>query len=276
MVSDGAFAPHLLSRRSPAFPHDRDVGNAHRKRKASEDRDDRMSTSPTASPAMPHIASSHRTKRLRMAPLPASQSLPLNRVLESLPREKLTTLVLDLCETRQEFAAELANRAPRPTVDETMTVLSRYERLFRDAIPKGNVTPNYAFGRTRHQLTDLITALHDYTSAFIPPRETQPFVSLSFLDAATNLIHSLPNWNSYEYMRLKNEAYGELAGPWAVAVVESAKKAAGYRLQFEGWDEKLLEHNAKTGGRFTTAVAELESLGFGTNASSTVTRRTNW
>lgn len=110
---------------------------------------------------------------------------------------------------------------------------------------------------------DMFDALKDYTPHFLPPNELQPGVSLSFLDEVTNLLHRLPNWQSYHNDRHKAEAYEEMAKAWALVIREAAKKGAGIQLQYQGWDQKLAKHNEMSGGKMEEAMQELRtSLGW--------------
>ncbi|KAK3069672.1 Tethering factor for nuclear proteasome sts1, partial [Teratosphaeriaceae sp. CCFEE 6253] len=60
-----------------------------------------------------------------------------------------------------------------------------------------------------------------------------------------------------------NEAYDEIAKAWALVIREASKRAGGFHLQFGGWDQKLVEHNQKSGGKLEEAVNELRlALGF--------------
>lgn len=88
-------------------------------------------------------------------------------------------------------------------------------------------------------------------------------LSLTYLNAVTDMIHRLPDWDSYQHQRHKHDAYDEISKAWALVIREASKRAGGFRLQFGGWDQKLVEHNQKSGERLEEAVDELKaSLGF--------------
>ena len=106
---------------------------------------------------------------------------------------------------------------------------------------------------------EMYEALRDYTPHFLPPNETQPAVSLNFLDAATTLLHRLPDWESYHNNRHKAEAYEEMAKAWALVIREAAKKGAGIQLQYQGWDQKLANHNMISKGKMEEAMQELRT-----------------
>lgn len=246
-----------------------------RKRKASEEPDnDRMSTSPSASPSMSTralpSASTHRSTKRSRTGLAGGRPLALPRLLETLSADEMRQLLQNVCDEHPELQPEVTAKAPRPSIESTLSVLSKYEDDFRKAFPLGNrPTSDYSYNRVRQHLLQLIEALRDYTLHFLPPHETQTTLSLSYLEAATNMIHRLPVWDSYQHHRHKNDAYDDIAKAWALVIRESTKRAGGFHLQFGGWDQKLVEHNQKSGGRLEEALTELKAaLGFMQNLSS--------
>jgi len=243
--------------------------SAGRKRKASEEPDnDRMSLSPSASPSISSrplpSASTNRTFKRTRTGAAGGRPLPLPRLLETLSADELRNLLQNVCDQHPELQQEIVTKAPRPSIESTLSVLSKYEDDFREAFPLGNQpTSDYSYNRVRQHLLQLIEALRDYTPHFLPPQETQTMLSLNYLDAVTNMIHRLPNWDSYQHQRHKNEAYDEIAKAWALVIREASKRAGGFHLSFGGWNEKLVEHHEKSGGKIEEAVNELRAgLGF--------------
>jgi len=270
-------APHLLgSRLSPSRcdPFYTPTMSG-RKRKASEEPDnDRMSTSPSASPSMSARAlpstSTHRSTKRSRTGLSGGRPLAVPRLLETLSADEMRQLLQNVCDEHPELQQEITAKAPRPSIESTLSVLSKYEDDFRKAFPLGNrPTSDYSYNRVRQHLLQLIEALRDYTPQFLPPHETQTMLSLTYLEAATNMIHRLPVWDSYQHHRHKNDAYDDIAKAWALVIRESTKRAGGFHLQFGGWDSKLVEHNQKSGGSLEEALNELRAaLGFMQNLSS--------
>lgn len=245
-----------------------------RKRKASEEPADHdMSPSPSASPNIsttnrPRIAKRTRTGAANGRPL----ALP--RLLETLSADQMRQLLQNVCEQHPDLQHEIVTRAPRPSIESTLSVLARYESNFRESFPLGNrTTSDYAYNRVRQHLLQLIEAVREYTPHFLPPHETQDASSLAYLDSVTNMIHRLPDWDTYLHQRHKDEAYDEIAKAWALVIREAAKRAGGFHLQFGGWDHKLVEHNQKSGGRMEEAMNELKAatgfFGQNTNAPPT-------
>jgi protein Cut8 len=216
-----------------------------RKRKATDDEssDDRMSASPgTTNAELPRQPPRH-TKRMRSNI--SGRPLALPRLLETLSADEMRRLLQSICQRHPDIGNEVVSTAPRPSISSTLEVLSKYETAFQAAFPFG--------GRS----------LKDFTPHFLPPHEQQPATSLAFLDGATEVIHRLPNWDTYQHNRHKEEAYEEMAKAWAIVIREAAKKAGGMQLLYGGWDQKIVKHNEASGGKMQEAVNELRgSIGW--------------
>jgi protein Cut8 len=173
-------------------------------------------------------------------------------------------LLQNVCDEHPELQQEIITKAPRPSIDSTLAVLSKYDAAFREAFPLGDSpSSDYAYNRVRQHLLQLIEALRDFTPHFLPPSEPQTALSFTYLDAVTNMIHSLPDWDTYQHRRHKEDAYDELSKAWALVIREAAKRAGGIHLQLGGWDQKLIDHNQKSGGKMEEAVNELRAgMGF--------------
>lgn len=240
-----------------------------RKRKADEDgdNDERMSASPSNSPALasqplPHPATTRNIKRMRTNLNGRPLSLP--RLLETLNADEMRAMLRSICERHIDIGVEVVSTAPRPSVSSTLEVLQKYEENLRSSFPYGGrVSSDYAYNRVRQPLSELLDALKDYTPNFLPPNETQAMTSLNYLDGATGIINRLPEWDTFQHNRHKHEAYEEIARAWVIAIREAAKRAGGIQLQYGGWDQKLAKHNELSGGRMQEAVEELRnSLGW--------------
>jgi len=124
----------------------------------------------------------------------------------------------------------------------------------------GNQSSDYAYNRVRQHLFNLLDALSDFTPHFLPPNETNTAQSLNFLDGATNLIHRLPNWDSFQNNMTKQNAYEEMAKAWSMVLKEAGKRAGGIQLQYEGWDKKIVKHSQDSGGKLQPAVDHLQAI----------------
>jgi protein Cut8 len=195
----------------------------------------------------------------RMRTNVTGRKLPLPRLLETLSTDDMRNLLQSICQRHPDIGNEVVAAAPRPSIQSTLEVLSKYETTFHSALPLGGRSSDYAYNRVRQQLIELLESLKDFTPHFLPPNEDQPATSLAFLDGATEIIHRLPDWDTYQHNRHKQEAYEEMAKAWAIVIREAAKKAGGIQLQYGGWDQKIAKHNEVSGGKMQEAVNELRS-----------------
>ena len=218
--------------------------------------DDRMSASPSNSPAVSRPASSTRNKRIKSNM--AGRPLAVNRLLEVLDAPALRNVLQSLSDRHPQINSEIYTLATPPTVDAAMGVLAKYENNVRNAIPYGgNAGSDYAYNRVRQPLTELLDSLTDFTPHFLPPNEAQMTVSLRFLDGATEIIHRLPTWTNSAHHHHKSLAYEEISKAWALVIREAAKKGGGIQLRYGGWDQKLVKHNELAQGRMNLAMNEL-------------------
>ncbi|KAF1849735.1 tethering factor for nuclear proteasome sts1 [Cucurbitaria berberidis CBS 394.84] len=263
VVNQNFTPPHLLNhnRLSPHRILSSSSAMSTRKRKADDDGssggdDERMSASPSASPAMSARPPPRGMKRMRTNM--SGRPLPLPRLLETLNADEMRNLLQSICQRHPDIGHEVVSTAPRPSIQSTLEVLSKYETSFQAAFPfGGRSSSDYAYNRVRQQLIELLDALKDFTPHFLPPNEQQPATSLAFLDGVTDIIHRLPDWDTYQHNRHKQEAYEEMAKAWAIVIREAAKKAGGIQLQYGGWDQKIAKHNEVSGGKMQEAVNEL-------------------
>ncbi|MCJ1418437.1 Tethering factor for nuclear proteasome sts1 [Xylographa parallela] len=256
------FYPTRLSpNRTMSFPSN---VTSTRKRKADDDdlrSDDRMSASPSTSPAISSqsLPLQRAIKRARSGP--AGRPLALPRLLETLDAESLRSVLRTICEHHPSIGTEVVNAAPRPSVTSALEVLKNYETSLQASFPfGGNSTSDYSYNRVRQPLVALLDALNDFTPHFLPPNEPQATQALSFLDGATEIIHRLPNWDSFQNSLHKQNAYEEISKAWALVLREAAKRAGGMQLQYGGWDQKLAKHNQQAQGRMQEAVSEMNSI----------------
>ncbi|KAG2420698.1 hypothetical protein HFD88_000312 [Aspergillus terreus] len=234
-----------------------------RKRKAEDDtadHDGRMSASPTSSPAFTPrtLPSARNVKRTR--PNISGRPLSLPRLLETLDTDALRGMLRSMCERHPSLADEIVHTAPRPSVSSALQVLRQYQSNLQSSFPLGgNPASDYAYNRVRQPLGQLLDALSDFTPHFLPPNESQPSVSLSYLDDATEIIHALPRWSTPQNNIERDSAYDEICKAWILVIREAAKRGGGFQLQYGGWEQKLAKHNQNSGGKLQAAVHELAS-----------------
>jgi protein Cut8 len=230
-----------------------------RKRKASPspDRDDEMSTSPHISNArLPHTLTPSSRKRVR--PNLIGRPLAVDRLLETLDRDSLRSVLKNLCDRNPSLKDEVVHLSPRPSIQNTLQVLRQYYNKLMAAYPLDpNPRSDYCYDRVRPQWQALLDSLADFTPHFLPPNEQQSSTSLEYLHGVTQIIHDLPEWDTAQYNLAKQNAYEEISRAWAAVIKEAAKRGGGIQLQYNGWEEKLREHNQKSGGMMREAYEEL-------------------
>lgn len=236
-----------------------------RKRKASPspDRDDEMSTSPALSNArLPQTLTPSSRKRVR--PNLAGRPLSVDRLLETLDKDSLRSVLKTLCDRNPGLRDEVMQVSPRPSIQSTLQVLRQYYDRLMQSFPLGpNPRSDYSYDRVRPQWHDLLEALTDFTPHFLPPNEQQSSISLEYLDEVTRIIHDLPEWDNAQFNLAKQNAYEEISRAWASVIKEASKRGGGIQLQYNGWEEKLRAHNDKSGGRLREAYEALvDALGW--------------
>ena len=195
-------------------------------------------------------------KRSRTEPVGRRLSLP--RLLETLDADSLRAVLSQLSIRHPALTEEIETISPRPSVTSALTVLKTYETTLQRSFPFGDDhSSDYAHNRVRVPLQHLLDALADFVPHFLPPIETQASQSLAFLDGATEIIHRLPEWQSFQNNLPKQEAYEEVGTAWIVAIKEGSKRAGGMPLKYEGWEQCLQKHNEVSGGRLQGAVVEM-------------------
>lgn len=229
-----------------------------RKRKASPaSEDDEMTLSTSPQPP------THRDIK-RSRPNLTGRPLTVDRLLETLDKDQLSTVLRTLSERNPQLRDEILHIAPRPSVHSTLEVLQHYLQKLRASFPLGpNPRSDYSYDRVRPQWNDLLNALTDFTPHFLPPNESQSSNSLAYLDGVTEIIHQLPEWDSAQYNLAKQEAYESISKAWANVIKEASKRGGGIQLQYGGWEEKMRTHNQKAGGLMQEAWEELgQALGW--------------
>ena len=226
---------------------------ASRKRKADEDNDE-MSLSPLSSPATSSRQLARPAKKVRAGSDMSGRPLPLHRLLETLDNTQLRTVLQKICERHPDIGREVVTGAPRPSVSSALEVLGEYQEKLRAAVPFGQSSSDYTYFRVKQPLAALVDAISDFTPQFLPPVEQQANISLQYLDAATKVIHELPDWETQQYRHHKDNAYDEISGAWAMVITEAAKKGGGFVLHTGGWDQRLAKHNQQSGGKLEQAI----------------------
>lgn len=229
---------------------------SNRKRKADDDGDE-MSVSPLSSPAFQNRQLAPRpNKKIRSNDI-AGRPLSLPRLLETLDAASLRSVLQQICERQPEIGEEVVKSAPKPTVPSALQVLQEYQDRLRAAFPYGESSSDYTYYRVKAPLVAMLEALADFTPQYLPPNENQTNVSLQYLDGATKVIHTLPDWESQGYRHHKESAYDEISRAWAHVINEAAKRGGGFVLHSGGWDQTLAKHHQQSGERLGTAMSAM-------------------
>ncbi|ANB13965.1 Sts1p [Sugiyamaella lignohabitans] len=202
-----------------------------------------------------HATGSKVSKRARTHTA-MGHPLPIGRILESLDKKNLRSIIENLCQTHPYLVGEISNLAPRITVSTAIEHLKNLLSAVYNSLPfKGDQRGDYAYLRVRPAVEEFLSALSDYTSNFLPPTESQPSNTLAFLDSATDLLHQLPVWSNPVNNHHQWVCYDDIASAWIVAIREASKRAGGLGLVHDGWQVKLDKHNEKSDDRLKDAVA---------------------
>lgn len=230
---------------------------ASKKRKA-DDENDEMSVSPTSSPAISsRQLSSRPSKKVRAGHDLAGRPLPLPRLLETLDPAQLRMVLQTICDRRPDIGQEVVNGAPRPTYGASLQVLEEYMEKLRASFPFGNSSSDYTYHRVKQALAAVIDAISDFTPQYLPPLEQQTNISLQYLDGATAIIHSLPEFENQQHRHHKDTAYDDISKAWALVITEGAKRGGGIVMHTNGWDANLMKHNEQSGGRLGQAMSAM-------------------
>ncbi|KAJ9156338.1 Cut8-domain-containing protein [Pleurostoma richardsiae] len=260
----------LLSPQPSLFPHQHEATrlspprnmspySSMSSRKRKNEDEDEMSVSPQGSPSISTRQLARPSKKIRSTTDVSGRPLSLPRLLETLDNSQLRTVLQTICERHRDIGQEVVNGAPRPSVGSALHVLEEYQEKLRAAFPYGESSSDYTYYRVKQPLAALVDAISDFTPQFLPPVENQATVSLQYLDAATKIIHSLPDWDSHSYRHHKENAYDEIARAWALVITEAAKRGGGFILHTGGWDQALEKHNQQSQGRLEPAITAMAS-----------------
>lgn len=195
---------------------------------------------------------------------PRATAVPLRRRLESLGHNQLLDLVESLVQNHPETHQSLRRLVPEITVERALRMLKEYHQRILDGLPyKDDPRGDYAYLRVEPHLRSFFEALADYTAAFLPAHSAENTVSgqaLIFLDGATELIHSLPEWTSPVNNVLRNRAYHEIAQAWAI-VLRGRQGSMSFVLgEAAAWETRLTTHNRRADGRLGEALDAFTSV----------------
>ncbi|ODQ79912.1 hypothetical protein BABINDRAFT_176068 [Babjeviella inositovora NRRL Y-12698] len=195
-------------------------------------------------------------------PYVRGQQLPIHRLIEVMSKEDLQSMVMQIIHKRPELAQEVVDIAPKPSVTNSLTILSNKLTGILNSLPyKVDPSSNYAFLRIKPSLDDFYEALSDYTLSYLPPVEVNHIVTLEFLEAITSFLHKLPNWSNPEFNYSKLLAYEQISNTWLM-IIRSFVEKASTNLMFllnENYEAKISKHSELSQGKFDPVLEYLRS-----------------
>jgi protein Cut8 len=134
------------------------------------------------------------------------QKLPLNRVIETLDKNRLQDLIKKLIQEKPELTTTILEASPEITADDALKELKRKLDLILTNIPyKVETTSDYSFLRVKPFVDDFFQSLSDYSLNFIPPVENDLTVCISFLKRfLLEVFHKLPQFMAVEFKYFYN------------------------------------------------------------------------
>ncbi|CAG8533389.1 3288_t:CDS:2 [Acaulospora morrowiae] len=239
------------------------------KRKPGDESDDSMSESksPPCSPRLNgHTHEMEAT--VKRAKLSNEKEFPLSKLLGTLDKPQLLSLINNLIDAHPNLQSEIASNIPRPTIQSVTRILEGMEKKYLDSFPYtkwGSSKDDYSFNRVKPAIMELQGAIMDYADHFTSPEEF-PTVTFAFLHLATTITHRLPEWDNSSHNELKRDIYLKLADYWKKAIHEASSKLRDGKIYghtvVNEWAKNLAQHNRDSNGAFQQASEEfVEKLG---------------
>ncbi|RHZ75019.1 hypothetical protein Glove_218g14 [Diversispora epigaea] len=233
------------------------------KRKPGDESDDSMSESRTP-PSSPLIYNNTHDMEamVKRTKLSNEKEFPLSKLLGTLDKPQLLSLINNLIDTHPNLQSEIASNIPRPTIQSVTTLLTSMEKKYQESFPYtkwGHSKDDYSFNRVKPEIIELKGAILDYADHFTSPEEF-PTNTFSFLHLATGFAHRLPEWENNLHNELKRDIYIKLAEYWKKAITNVSNKISEGkihgRLVVAEWAKNLEEHNRVSRGLFQQTFDE--------------------
>ncbi|KAJ3241433.1 Tethering factor for nuclear proteasome sts1 [Chytriomyces hyalinus] len=189
------------------------------------------------------------------------RAMPLAKILETLDKESLLTLIKSLVANNQPLAVHVASLLPRPSLESAkhhlQTAITQLESSYPYASKGVDRSSDYAFGRCRKALVSFLDTLSLYLTHFTepcsyPPNLTHeyPSDSFAFLQCAASLLSSIPRFTSPQRNHdTLDEGWRTIARAYRIAIQECCRRMSQEGRVFPasvvgGWlrDVTLLSH----------------------------------
>lgn len=134
------------------------------------------------------------------------RKLPLNRIIETLNKEKLQKLINSLIIENPEITSKILDISPKITPNDALIELKCKLDLILINMPyKVESTSDYSFLRVKPLVKEFFESLSDYSLNFISPIENDLTISINFLKKfLIEIFHKLPKFQAVEFKYFYN------------------------------------------------------------------------
>ncbi|KAJ3238114.1 Tethering factor for nuclear proteasome sts1 [Chytriomyces hyalinus] len=166
------------------------------------------------------------------------RAMPLAKILETLDKESLLTLIKSLVANNQPLAIHVASLLPRPSLESAnhhlQTAIAHLESAYPYTSKGVDRSSDYAFGRCRKALISFLDTVSLYLTHFTepcsyPPELTHeyPSDSFAFLQTAASLLSSIPRFSSpLRNHETLDEGWRTIARGYRIAIQECCRRVS--------------------------------------------------
>ncbi|GMM43598.1 Sts1 protein [Pichia kluyveri] len=134
------------------------------------------------------------------------QKLPINRIIETLNKEKLQLLINKLINEKPEINNLILNLSPVIEPNDALNQLNEKLEIILKNLPyKVEINSDYSFLRVKYFVNDFFQSLSEFSLNYLPPIENNLIISINFLKKfLIEIFHKLPNFNTVEFKYFYN------------------------------------------------------------------------
>ncbi|KAJ3238744.1 Tethering factor for nuclear proteasome sts1 [Chytriomyces hyalinus] len=166
------------------------------------------------------------------------RAMPLAKILETLDKKSLLTLIKSLVANNQPLAIHVASLLPRPSLESAnhhlQTALAHLDSSYPYTSKGIDRSSDYAFGRCRKALVSFLDTVSLYLTHFTepcsyPPNLTHeyPSDSFAFLQTASSLLSSIHRFSSpLRNHETLDEGWRTIARGYRIAIQECCRRVA--------------------------------------------------
>ncbi|QPG76441.1 hypothetical protein FOA43_003830 [Brettanomyces nanus] len=213
---------------------------------------------PNKSTLRARLANPHLRLKKQRNPEVFGQKLSLPRVLETLDKEGLQQLIMNIISEHPQLTSEVSDLSPKVTLNDALSVMKNKLQLIIDNIPyKVDPASDYSFLRVKSYVIDFFQALSDYTLNYLAPVENDVTVSIQFLiEFLTNVFQKLPDFQAIEfryYYKLTVDKFNTIFLD-SISQFVNEKKQNILLVLNENWLQKLDTANRLNHNNFAPAA----------------------